>query len=96
MLLGLSGFVRPIESVVDGVLTLETQTQTSTVLLTIRGILAVSAFVLLIPTIIIAARWTLTKEKHAVLVGYLDRKRSGIELGMEEEKEIQEIMKPMI
>jgi Na+/melibiose symporter-like transporter len=96
MLLGLSGFVSPIERVVDGVLTLETQTQTSVVLLTIRGILSVSALVLLAPTIIITARWALTKEKHAALIGYLDRKRSGIELGAEEEKEIQEIMRPMI
>jgi oligogalacturonide transporter len=96
MLLGLSGFVRPIESIVDGVMTLETQSQSTVVLLTIKGILSLSSFVLLVPTTIIAARWMLTKEKHAALIGYLDRKRSGIELSTDEEKEIQEIMKPMI
>ena len=96
MLLGLSGFVRPLEKVVDGVVTLENQSQTKTVLFTIKGILGFSSIILLVPATIIAVRWALTKEKHATLIGYLDRKRSGIETGAEEEKEIEGILKPLI
>jgi Na+/melibiose symporter-like transporter len=96
MLLGFSGFIKPLENEVDGVVMLINQEQTATVLLTIKGILCFSSLILLVPATIIALRWKLTKDKHAVLIGYLDRKRSGIEATPEEEESIKEIMKPLI
>jgi len=96
MLLGLSGFISPVESIVDGATTLITQTQSEAVLFTIKGILGLSSVILLVPAIIIAVRWQLTKEKHAALVSYLDNKRSGIKATPEEEQRIQEILKPLI
>jgi len=96
MLLGLSGFISPVENIVDGAVTLITQTQSETVLFTIKGILGLSSVILLVPAIVIALRWQLTKDKHATLISYLDRKRSGISATSEEELEIQEILKPLI
>jgi Na+/melibiose symporter-like transporter len=66
------------------------------VIFTIKGILGFSSIILLVPSIVLALRWTLTKERHALLIGYLDRKRSGIEVSPEEESEIKEILKPLI
>ncbi|MCL1896712.1 MAG: glycoside-pentoside-hexuronide (GPH):cation symporter [Clostridiales bacterium] len=96
MLLGLSGFVNPVESVVGGVTTMITQPQSDTVLFTIKGILAFSSVILLLPAIIAAVRWKLTKEKHAALINYLDRKRSGASIAPEEETEVEEMLKPLI
>jgi Na+/melibiose symporter-like transporter len=96
MLLGLSGFVNPIENEVDGITVIVNQPQSAAVLFTIKGLLAFSSVVLLLPAIITAARWKLTKDRHASLIGYLDRKRSGIESDPEEEENIREMMKPLI
>jgi len=95
-LLGLAGFVKPVESVVGGVTTLVTQPQSPGVLLTIKCILGISSILLLLPSMVIALRWALTKEKHAALIGYLDRKRAGIEIGEEEQKEIEGICAELI
>ena len=95
-LLGLSGFVKPVESIVDGITTLINQPQTQVVLFTIKGILGVSSIILLVPSTILALRWALTKERHALLIGYLDRKRSGVEVDPAEELEVREILKPLI
>jgi len=96
MLLGLSGFISPVESIVDGATTMISQTQSEAVLFTIKGILGLSSVILLVPAIIIAVRWQLTKEKHAALISYLDHKRAGQVATPEEEAEIQEILKPLI
>ena len=95
-LLGLSGFVNPVETVVGDVTIISNQPQSVTVLFTIKAILAFSSVILLIPAVVVAARWKLTKDRHASLIGYLDRKRSGIEPSPEEEAKIQELMKPLI
>jgi len=95
-LLGLAGFARPLESAVDGVATLVNQTQTPAVLLTIKCILGVSSVVLLVPSTVIALRWTLTKERHAALIGFLDRRRAGMEIGEEERREIEGICEGLI
>ena len=95
-LLGLSGFINPLESVVDGATVIITQPQSDTVLFTIKAILAFSSVILLVPAVVVAARWKLTKDKHASLIGYLDRKRSGVLPDPEEEAEIEALMKPLI
>ena len=95
-LLGLVGFLSPSESVVDGVTTLTTREQTRAVLFTIKGILCFASVLLLIPATIIAIRWVLSKEKHAKLIQYLDRKRAGLDIDEEMEREAQEICKPLI
>jgi len=95
-LLGLSGFIKPVESVIDGVTTLINQPQTDIVLFTIKGILGVSSIWLLVPSTVLALRWALTKERHALLIDYLDRKRSGVVVDPTEEMEIREILKPLV
>jgi Na+/melibiose symporter-like transporter len=96
MLLGLSGFIKPVENLVDGATVLINQTQSEVVLFTIKGILGFSSVILLVPAIIIAVRWKLTKDRHAQLIGYLDRKRSGLIATVEEEEAILSILKPLI
>ena len=95
-LLGITGFVTPIEVVEDGVALLVAQTQTPIVLFTINGILGIVSVIFLIPSTINAFLWKLTKEKHAKLIAYLDRKRAGLEISEEDEQEVQEICKPLI
>jgi Na+/melibiose symporter-like transporter len=100
MLLGLAGFINPIpvEKLVDGITKTELvdQEQTLVVLWTIKGIFAIASMLLLIPSTIIAIRWKLTKQRHAALIGYLDRKRAGLGIDEEMEKEIEDICKPLI
>jgi len=95
-LLGLSGFVKPIESVADGATTFIPQAQSPAVLLTIKCILAVSSVLLLVPSTVIALRWALTKEKHARLIEFLDRRRAGLEIDIGTKTEIEEICKGLI
>jgi len=95
-LLGLAGFITPLEVVDEGVTRLITQPQTPIVLFTIRSILGIVSVILLIPSTISAISWKLPKEKHAKLIKYLDRKRSGLEIDEDEEREIQDICKPLI
>ena len=96
MLLGLAGFINPTEKIENGITTIINQTQSSTVLLMIKAILGIASIILLIPSTIIAIRWTLTKAKHAKLIAYLDRKRAGLEIDSAMEDEITEICKPLI
>jgi len=96
LLLGIAGFVSPIEIVENGITVFVTQPQTPVVLFTIKSILGIVSVILLLPSILIASRWKLTKEKHAKLISYLDRKRSGININATEEQEISEICKPLI
>jgi len=95
-LLGLSGFINPLEIVEDGVTTIITQPQTPIVVITIRCIIGLSSGLLLFPSTIVAFRWALSKAKHAKLIGYLDRKRAGMEIESETELEIEEICRPLI
>jgi len=95
-LLGLAGFISPIEIVEDGVALLVTQPQTPLVLFTIRSIFGIVSVVLLIPSTINALTWRLPKEKHAKLIAYLDRKRAGLEIDEESERDVHEICKPLI
>ena len=95
-LLGISGFITPVEVVQDGITSLVTQPQTPLVLFTINGILGIVSVIFLIPSTIYALCWKLTKKNHAKLVSYLDRKRSGLEINEEDETEIDEICKPLI
>ena len=95
-LLGIVGFITPLESVENGITTIITQKQTPAVLLTIKAILGIASLVLLIPSTIIALRWALSKEKHSKLIGYLDRKRAGLEIDPALEQEISDICKPLI
>ncbi|MCL2425748.1 MAG: MFS transporter [Oscillospiraceae bacterium] len=95
-LLGITGFVSPIEVVENGIVELVSQPQTPLVLFTINGILGIVSIILLIPSTIHAVIWKLTKENHAKLIAYLDRKRSGLEVSAEEEQEVKEICEPLI
>jgi len=88
-LLGLAGFVSPVETVTGGVTALVTQPQSPGVLFTIKCILGLSSVLLLVPSMVIALRWALTKEKHAALIGYLDKKRAGMEICDEEQRAIE-------
>ena len=95
-LLGIAGFITPLEVVENGATTIVNQQQPPVVLFTIKGILCFASIVLLIPSTIIAVRWKLTKDRHAKLIGYLDRKRAGLEIDAEKEAEVSEICKPLV
>jgi len=96
MLLGLVGFVNPVELVENGVTSIITQAQSPLVLFTIKGILGIASILLLIPATVIALRWKLTKQRHAALIAYLDRRRSGLEIDPEMEESVREICKPLV
>ena len=96
LLLGIAGFVTPLETVENGITVLISQPQTPIVLFTIKSILGIVSVIFLIPSTINAVCWKLTKEKHAKLIAYLDRKRSGLDISEEEEHEVSEICKPLI
>jgi len=96
LLLGLSGFVSPVEVVEDGIRVMVEQPQTPVVLFTIKAIIGLVSIVLLVPSTITAICWKLPKKNHHKLIAYLDRKRSGMEISDEETKEIDDICKPLI
>jgi len=87
-LLGLAGFITPVEVIEDGITMLVAQPQTPLVLFTINGILGIVSVIFLIPSTIFAILWKLTKERHAKLIAYLDKKRAGIEITKEDEEEV--------
>jgi len=95
-LLGVSGFITPLEAVEDGVSFLITQPQTPLVLFTINGVLGIVSVVFLIPSTIHAFCWKLTKQNHTKLISYLDRKRAGLAISDDDENEVSEICKPLI
>jgi len=95
-LLGIVDYVAPLEVVEDGVTTLVTQQQTPIVLIAIRFILGIVTILFLLPSAVNALSWKLPKEKHAKLIAYLDRKRAGLKIDAESEREVQEICKPLI
>ena len=95
-LLGIAGFVSPLREYENGVEILIPQAQTPIVLFTIKSILGIVSIILLLPSTVSALRWKLTKEKHAKLISYLDRKRSGVEISEEEKQEVFDICEPLI
>jgi len=95
-LLGLVGFAKPVEAIVEGATTLVNQAQTPAVLFTIKCILGVTSVILLVPATVIALRWTLSKEKHAKLIEFLDRRRAGLEIEPEMQGEIEGICEGLI
>jgi len=72
------------------------QTQTPLVLFTIKGILGFVSIIMLFPSTLTALRWRLTREKHAKLIGYLDKKRAGLIIEAGEEAEVKQICDPLI
>jgi len=90
-LLGIAGFITPIEVIEDGITKLVTQPQTPVVLFTINAILGIVSVIFLIPSTIFAFYWKLTKERHAKLISYLDRKRAGFEINKDDENEVKNI-----
>ncbi len=83
-ILGWAGY---IEQIAEGV------SQPASALMGIRCIIALSALVLLVPTIVVARRFQLTRARHEVLMTYLDKKRAGETVGEEEEAKIAELKK---
>ena len=57
----------------------------------VRGIIAVSPFLLLIPALFAALRFPLTKERHALLSPLLAKRRSGEPLDLSEESTLAEM-----
>jgi len=96
LLLGIAGFVSPVETLENGIVVLATQPQTPVVLFTIKSILGIVSVVMLIPSTVNALSWKLTKEKHAKLIEYLDRKRVGLEVSEEDEQIVRNICEPLI
>ena len=95
-LLGIAGYITPVDIIDNGVTTPVAQAQSPIVLFTIRAILGIVPILLLLPSTLNALRWKLPKEKHARLIAYLDRKRAGLEIDKESEREVQDIIEPLI
>jgi len=96
LLLGLANYVAPIEILENGIIEKISQPQSPIVLFTIRAILGIVPILLLLPSTVSALSWKLPKEKHARLIAYLDRKRAGLEIDEDSEREVHEICKPLI
>ena len=76
--IGLAGFINPLEEIRNGAAVLITQVQPDIVLGVIRGFMSFTAVLLLIPTVVFALLWQLTPERHAQMIDYLDKKRAGL------------------
>ena len=89
--IGLVGFINPIEEIRNGVAVLITQVQPDIVLGVIRSFMSFTAVLLLIPTVVVALLWQLTPERHARMIDYLDKKRAGLAVDKEIEAEMQHL-----
>lgn len=86
--IGIAGFINPVEEIRNGVTVLITQVQPDIVLALIRGFMSFTG-VLLIPTVVFAILWQLTPERHARMIEYLDKKRAGLPVDQEIATEMQ-------
>lgn len=75
--IGWAGYVRPVEEVVDGAAMLIEQPQSETFLLVLRLILALLPITLLCGSLIFAARYPLTPERHRQMNRLLEKQRAG-------------------
>lgn len=67
--------------------------QPASALLGIRCITGLAALLLLVPTILVARRFPMTRERHGRLMACLDRRRAGLAMTAAEEAEIEELKK---
>ena len=96
LLLGVAGYIAPLDIIENGVATPVAQQQSPVVLFSIRAILGIVPILLLLPSTVNAMSWKLPKDKHAKLISYLDRKRAGLDISEDSEREVHEICKPLI
>ncbi len=75
--IGWSGYIRPVQQVVNGATKLIDQPQSATFLLVLRLIFALLPILLLIGAIFFARRYPLTPELHTRLNQLLEQKRGG-------------------
>jgi len=84
--MGLSGYVKPVQTVINGQTKLIEQVQSVTVITTIRVLFGVLPIALACIALFICFLYPVTREAHARLRAYLDKRRAG-ETGPEMEAE---------
>jgi len=94
--IGASGYIRPVEQVVNGATQLIDQPQTDTFLMVLRLILALLPIALLAGSIFFAWRYPLTPERHSRMNRLLACSRSGISLSPEQQQEKAVLMNELI
>ncbi|MFW5861080.1 MAG: MFS transporter [Spirochaetota bacterium] len=87
-----SGFKKPVENTVDGVVQLVKQQQSPEFIFTLKILLAVLPVVFLAIGIYNAWHYRLTPETHERLKNFLNNRRSGGKYDPEEEKELKRIL----
>ncbi|HOQ97321.1 MAG TPA: glycoside-pentoside-hexuronide (GPH):cation symporter [Anaerolineae bacterium] len=75
--IGLAGYVRPVEQVVGGATKLIEQAQPAGFVLALRLIFVLAPLVLLALALVFAGRYPLTAERHRRLNALLDKRRAG-------------------
>jgi Na+/melibiose symporter-like transporter len=73
----LTGYVQPVEEVVEGAARLVEMPQPAGFILALRLVFALLPLVLLVPALFLAARYPLTPELHRRLNAVLERRRQG-------------------
>jgi len=91
-----TGYVNPIEQVVDGVTRMVDQPQSDQFILALRVIFVLVPVILLSLSIFAATRLPLTHQTHAGLNRVLAARRRGVELDAELQMEEQELQKILI
>jgi GPH family glycoside/pentoside/hexuronide:cation symporter len=94
--IGMAGYISPIQETIDGVTKMIEQTQTGSFLLALRLIFAFIPPFLLVVALIFAARYPLTPQRHEQLKRALARRRSGRSETPAETAEVQLLRSELI
>ena len=90
--IGMAGYVPPVQQTIDGATKLVEQPQTETFLLVLRLIFMLLPIVLLVFALYFAARFPLTPELHQRLNAFLAKKRANEPLDESEQQELTKVL----
>jgi oligogalacturonide transporter len=75
--IGIAGYVKPVQTIINGQMKLIEQPQTEAVITTIRVLFGILPIALACTALIICVMYPVTREAHARLRTYLDKRRAG-------------------
>jgi len=90
--IGVAGYVPPVQQTIDGATKLIEQPQTATFLLVLRLIFMLLPIILLVFALYFAARFPLTPELHQRLNAFLAKKRANEPLDESEQRELTKVL----
>lgn len=94
--ISLAGYVPPKEEIVEDVKKLVQQPQTESFIVTLRFIFALIPIALLLPSLVFALKYPLTKSTHEKLKAILELKRKGERLSDELLKEEEQLRRLLL